>query len=105
MRLTAQQILKDFHAAGVELTLVADVAKSFELLHAALLPQVNRLMQQQFEVLLSALYRIDVPEQAVAQASASGEPLQEAITTLIIHRELKKILVRMWMSGSPLERS
>ena len=98
MRLTALQISKDFAGAGVALPTDLESCDSFQALHVQLLPEIARLMQLDFEQLLSVLYRIDVPEQAVADASASGIALPESITTLIIHRELKKVLIRLWLS-------
>jgi len=98
MERTARQIEKDFGSAGLELQLSPQSEWHFENLRAALLPHIEALMRESFEQLLNLLYRIDLPEQRIAQAADGEEPLGQAITSLVIQRELMKVLVREWMS-------
>lgn len=97
MQRTADQLEKDFSSAGVALSLGREGDWSFDKLHEQLLPEITQLVNTSFEQLLSLLYRIDVPEKRIAEASQSGGPLASAITTLVIQRELMKVLLREWM--------
>ena len=55
---------------------------------------IQYLIDNDFERLLSGLYRIDVSEEKVKRAIASGDDVTEKITQLIIDRELQKMVTR-----------
>ena len=88
-----QQILdltnKDF-TVNLELPAKAE----FLDLHQLLSKVVKDLLEQNFEGLLQALYRIDVSEQKVQQAFASEGDVADAIAELIIEREIQKVETR-----------
>lgn len=98
MQRTARQLEKDFNAAGIELAIAPSESTSLDALVAVIAPVVQQLMRQSFEQLMALLYRIDVPEKAVARATTAGQALAESVAKLIIERELKKVLVREWMA-------
>ena len=88
-----QQILdltnKDF---TVKLELPAKA--EFVDLHQLLSKAIKELLEQNFEGLLQALYRIDVSEQKVQQAFASEGDVADTIAELIIEREIQKVETR-----------
>ena len=88
-----QQILdltnKDF-TVNLELPAKAE----FVDLHQLLSKAIKELLEQNFEGLLQALYRIDVSEQKVQQAFAFEGDVAESIAQLIIERQQEKIVTR-----------
>ena len=55
---------------------------------------IRHLLDSDFERLLNGLYRIDVDEEKVKRAMASGEGVAAQIASLIIKREMQKVLSR-----------
>ena len=55
---------------------------------------IRHLLDNDFERLLNALYRIDVREEKVKLAMATGDDVAEQIALLIIEREMQKVITR-----------
>ena len=55
---------------------------------------IRHLLENDFERLLNGLYRIDVDEEKVKQAMASEEDVAAQIASLIIEREMQKVVTR-----------
>jgi len=55
---------------------------------------IQHLLDNNFERLLNGLYRIDVDEEKVKQAMATGEDVAGKIASLIIEREMQKVVTR-----------
>ena len=55
---------------------------------------IQHLLDRDFERLINGLYRIDVSEEKVKLAMASGEDIAGNIASLIIERELQKVVTR-----------
>jgi len=69
-------------------------------IHSQLAEYVNRLIQKDFEKLVSYLYRIDVNEQTLKTLLQQNqqEDAGNIIATLIIERQLQKIKTRQQFS-------
>ena len=69
---------------------------TLEDVRAFLIDRINNLIKNNMGLLMSALYRIDVSEQAVNQifATASPEQIASALADLIIERQIQKIRIR-----------
>ena len=55
---------------------------------------IRHLLDNDFERLLNALYRIDVSEEKVNLAMATGDDVPGQIAILIIEREMQKVITR-----------
>lgn len=70
-------------------------------LHQQLTKVINYLLDKDFNRLLNAMYRIDISEDKLKTALAIDPPDQVAptIATLIIDRELQKVVTRRKYKG------
>lgn len=71
---------------------------SLEALKNLLAKQVLYMLERDFERLLQALYRIDVPEQRFRESLTSEDPAGQ-IADLILQRELLKVQTRRWYAS------
>ena len=55
---------------------------------------IRHVLDNDFERLLNGLYRIDVDEEKVKRAMASEEDVAGQIASLIIEREMQKVVTR-----------
>lgn len=89
-----QLIRKDL---GLEEELEIGEDASFDWLTTYLERQINHLLDHDFNRLINAMYRIDIPDHKVNEflhSSKSGE-LAKNIAIAIIEREKQKVLTRM----------
>lgn len=98
VRETAEQIMKDFGMFGVEVTFSGDVSIAYEELHEQLIHQISRLIDNNYDKLLSVLYQVDITEREIAQAQLDLPHYGhvEIIAHQVIARELKKVLWRLY---------
>ncbi len=63
---------------------------------------ISRLLDNDFNRLINAMYRIDIPEDQLADALNTPDPSRVAskIADLVIQRELQKVRTRKKYSGS-----
>ncbi len=96
IRKAAAQIIKDFAEFGLEVTFSGQVNNFYQELFSQMKMHVDQLLGEHYPRFLSLLYRIDVSEQQVAmyQQEMADAPYIDAVTELIIHRELKKVMIR-----------
>jgi hypothetical protein len=80
---------KDFNLeiAASQVSTTGDFKKSLTRL-------IGHLLNNDFERLINGLYRIDVSEEKVKWALASGDDVAEQIALLIIDREMEKVITR-----------
>lgn len=71
---------------------------SIEALRKLLVKQVLYMLERDFERLLQALYRIDVPEQRFRESLTAEDPAGQ-IADLILQRELLKVQTRRWYAS------
>lgn len=90
---TAQQIIKDFELVGIKFIFKYNTQPPFEELVQQMLPHISRLLEN--KKLNRLLYRVDVSEGQLLRLMENNKTnLTEAITLLIIKRELQKVVIR-----------
>ena len=101
VRATAEQIMKDFGMFGVEITFSGDTNNAYNELHQQLIDQVSVLLERNYDLLLSILYRIDITEREIAKAERElpGYNHIEILAHQIIVRDLKKVLLRQYFKS------
>ena len=98
---TAKQIIKDFALFGIKIELTEGLEWNYDALFSQLLPVIARLMQNDYPRLLSLLYQIDLSPAAINIARTEQPDISEneLIPSLIIYREFKKVIFRMYYSS------
>ncbi|WP_340112930.1 hypothetical protein [Maribellus mangrovi] len=98
VRQTAEQIMKDFGMFGVEISFSGDVHQAYGELHHQLVDQISRLIETNYDLLLSVLYQVDITEREMAKAQAELPQYThiEVIAHQVIARDLKKVLLRRY---------
>lgn len=100
---TAQQIIKDFEWYGMVIKFSGHEENAYNELFRQIAPEIEKLLNTNSEKLMEVLYRIDVNEQkvesAVAKAGERNIKTSEALSELIIQRELQKVVTRNYFSG------
>ena len=82
---------------GIQLTYSGNVHSAYIELFNQLEPQLNQLLKNGSHTIQEILYRVDVNQSAVNKAKLSDEPLSEALSRLILWRELQKVVTRFLM--------
>ena len=97
---TLQLIQKDLSLPDSDIN--QSIAPKMDELHEYLTRAISELLNSDFNRLLNALYRIDVSEKKVAEVISSESPgdIAPRLATLIIERELQKVITRKKYSGS-----
>jgi len=98
--LTAAQTQKDLSQFNLDFILNTDEL-SFEALMNTLKPIIQDLLQNNREKIVQLFYRIDVPENKIGEAFDLGnyEDTTRSICQIILHRELKKVIIRKHYSS------
>lgn len=95
---TANQIIKDFGIYGIEIQFPSDLNFAYDQLFDQLHDQIKSLLSIDELKLKSLLYTIDLPEKTIINKmnSSKGKELSEIITELVLDREFKKVLTRLY---------
>jgi hypothetical protein len=98
VRETAAQIMKDFGMFGIKITFSGEVDNAYDELHRQLTIQISKLVQNNYDKLLSVLYQVDITEREIAKAQTDLPHYShlEIIAHQVIARELKKVLWRLY---------
>ncbi len=98
---TAEQIMKDFGMFGVEITFSGDTNNAYSELHTQLIGQITVLLERNYDLLLSVLYQVDIPEREIARAEQELPHYNniEIIAHQVIVRDLKKVLLRRYFKA------
>lgn len=94
LRDCALQLQKDCAMYGLELALPEHAEETYHTLYAQVLPWVREQIDRRGERISALLYRIDVSEALVRQAASESESWPEAVTRLMLWRELQKVVIR-----------
>ena len=88
---TAEQIKKDFEIFSESITFSGNPNSAYDELKSQIEPIISKLMNNNYERLLTVLYRIDVNEKSISEEiyRRNDEESPSIITDLIIERELK----------------
>lgn len=96
---TAQQIIKDFNMVGIVISFSGDPSNAYQELFDQIFPHISSLMEHQ--KLNTLLYRIDISETQIMELIQNNkEDLPQAISHLIIKRELQKVVIRNYYKSN-----
>ena len=100
LRQTAEQIKKELEVFQIEIILVGNQQNAYEELFQQILPQIKLLLKDNYQKLVSMLYRIDISELQLKKESQKDfdKTFEEVITHLIIKRCLQKVVLRKLFS-------
>lgn len=101
VRETAEQIMKDFGMFGIEITFSGNTTNAYYELHQQLIDQVTVLLEQNYDLLLSVLYQIDITDRDIARTERELPDYNhiEVLAHQIIVRDLKKVLLRRYFKS------
>ena len=92
------QVQKDFAMEALELKPV-EVA-TLDQIYAVIYPEVVKHIQYDFNAIMRLLYRIDISENKVKkQMDLMPDDTAAAISTLIVKREIQKVVLRKQYSS------
>ena len=100
VRKTSLQIRKDFAQFGFEIELPENIHLAYNSLFDQLSPLIEKMLNESISKLYSILYCIDLNEIAIKKgiSEMSSLKVHDAITHLILERELKKVITREYFS-------
>jgi len=92
----SENISSVFNRFGIELPLSPDDVENLKQLRDFLTEKLKDLLDNNFNLLVNTLYRIDVNEQKLNElfGSKNRTPIPSALAELIIERQLQKIHFR-----------
>lgn len=96
IRQTVQQLMKDFAMFGIEIEFSGNTDLAYNEMFVQTCDHVDLLLKNNNQKLYALLYQIDLGNATIIKASEEHPEftLSEVITELIIHRELKKVILR-----------
>ncbi|WP_289053097.1 hypothetical protein [Carboxylicivirga marina] len=105
IRKAAAQIIKDFAEFGFEVSFSGDVDGFYDEVFKQMKVHIMDIMGEHYSQFLNFLYRIDVTETQVAvyQREMGEVSYEDALTELIIHREMKKVMIREYFKAQSQE--
>ena len=98
---TIAQIMKDFGLFGVEIHFSGNMDQAYDEMHRQLVEQIDRLLIDNSELLMSILYQVDISERDLARTQFDFPRYNqvEVIARQIIFRDLKKVLFRRYFKS------
>ncbi len=100
IKLTAEQVIKDFALFGLEISFSGDIINAYDELFEQLNSYMIVLISSDYRKLLSLLYHIDISEKDLKEKLTNlSELTSELITEMILERELKKVIIRKYFMG------
>jgi len=96
VRDTANQVIRDFGMAGIEISFSGNSSTAYTELKNQLFPGLENLYKKNSTAFMALLYRIDVEERAVAKikSETGGTGFFMQLAELILEREFNKVLTR-----------
>ena len=103
IRQTVEQVKKDFTMFGMDIEFTGNTDMAYEEMFYQLGNQISRLLEIDPHRLSALLYQVDLGENKVIDSSTLHPEwsLPEVITELVIHCELKKVLIRNYYKNNP----
>lgn len=98
---TIAQIMKDFGMFGVEIHFSGHVDDAYHELHQQLVEQIDTLLIDKSDLLMSILYQVDISDWDISRTQFEFPRYNqvEVIAHQIIFRDLKKVLFRRYFSS------
>ena len=102
--LTAEQVRKDFAMFGLEVEFSGQTAFAYNELFEQLNKHIAFLLDRNYEKLMSLLYQIDLGQKELQKAGQVNpySTVAELITHMILEREMKKVLMRIYFKEKGL---
>ena len=99
---TIAQIMKDFGMFGIEIHFSGHIDDAYHELHQQLIGQIDRLLINNSDLLMSILYQVDISDRDITRTQLDFPRYNqvEVIAHQIIFRDLKKVLFRRYFSQS-----
>jgi hypothetical protein len=103
IRQTVEQVKKDFTMFGMDIDFTGNTEMAYGEMFVQLASHVERLLEIDPHRLSALLYQVDLGENKIMESTALHPDwaLAEVITELVIHRELKKVLIRNYYKNNP----
>ncbi len=100
IRLTADQVIKDFDIFGHEIKFSGNEFTAYDELKNQLAPLLLKLFNDQTSSFQSLLYRIDITEKTFRQLveNTGKNDFAEQLADAVIQREFQKVLTRKFFS-------
>ena len=101
IRQTVAQVVKDFSMFGLEIEFTGNTEMAYNELFIQLSHTIQRLLETDYGKLSALLYQVDLDERKILDSVTDHPEYSQAevITELIIHRELKKVLLRNYFKN------
>jgi hypothetical protein len=100
---TVQQVLKDFSMAGVAIDYLPEFKGEMSAFFDWLDRKILALIEEDQELLMSFLYRVDLSEKKLKETLVSSSvDSSELIAKQVIKREFQKVLLRYIIGGKHL---
>ena len=103
IKLTAEQIIKDFNQFGLDVSFSGVIQYAYNELFEQLQKHIVKLLNTNTQKLYSLLYQIDLSENKIRNIYGDNPErnLSEIITELVLDRELKKVVTRIYFKENP----
>lgn len=100
IRLTADQIIKDFEIFGYEIKFSGNEFVAYQELKNQVAPLLLELFQKKTSSFQSLLYRIDINEKSFRKLinESAKNDFAEQLADAVIQREFQKVLTRKFFS-------
>ena len=100
IRLTADQIIKDFELFGREIKFSGNELTAYEELKNQIAPALATLYQNNVSTFQSLLYRIDISEKKFSEIlnDSKTNDFEDTLAEAVIQREFQKVLTRKFFS-------
>ena len=100
---TVEQIKKDFTMFGMDVEFTGNTEMAYDEMFTQLTQFVSHMLEIDSHRLSALIYQVDLGENKILESSTLHPDwsLSEVIAELIIHRELKKVLIRNYYKNNP----
>jgi hypothetical protein len=101
IRQTVAQVIKDFAMFGMDIEFTGNTEMAYNELFIQLSQHIGRLIETDYGKLYALLYQVDLSERKILDSVTDHPEFShaEVITELVIHRELKKVLLRNYFKN------
>jgi hypothetical protein len=101
IRQTVAQVMKDFAMFGMHIEFTGNTDLAYNELFIQLAQHIHSLLITDFGRLSALLYQVDLSERKILDSVTEHPEYShaEVITELVIHRELKKVLMRNYFKN------
>lgn len=101
VKLTAEQLTKDFEIFGFDITFSGKNETAYLELTDQIFPIIEHLFKTDYSKLMSLMYKIDLNENQIKSVikDFKQEEIIAEITHLILERELKKVVIRQYFKN------